>query len=261
MEKGEWRPVRLPGAALANKMGHGVDLAAGAGFRLFTGVSIPVEIVAHRGANREAPENTLPAFARALELGVQGIELDVQLTRDGVPVVHHDPDLHRASVNEHAAPIASLSLSDIRHQSDAPALDDVLDLVSGRCRLYIEIKAAAAVDSVVERIHDKTSWCAVHSFDHRSVARAAALDPELTTGILLVSYLVDVVSAMRAARARDLWQQADFIDRDLVERVHEAKGRVVAWTVNDISRARSLMDLGVDVICTDLPGELLAALR
>ena len=241
-------------------MGHGADLAAGAGFRRFNGVSTPVEIVAHRGANREAPENTLPAFARALELGVQGIELDVQLTRDGVPVVHHDPDLRRISPEQPAA-IASLTMTELRSRTEAPSLDDVLDLVAGRCRLYIEIKAAAAVDSVVERIRDKTSWCAVHSFDHRSVARAASLDPELSTGILLVSYLVDVVSAMRAARANDLWQQADFVDRDLVERVHEAKGRVVAWTVNDIARARVFKDLGVDVICTDTPGELLAALR
>ncbi len=223
-------------------------------------MSIPVEIVAHRGANREAPENTLPAFARALEFGVQGIELDVQLTRDGLPVVHHDPDLRRLSP-EHPVAIASLTMAELRSRSEAPALDDVLDFVSGRCRLYIEIKAAAAVDPVVERIRDKTSWCAVHSFDHRSVARAASLDPELSTGILLVSYLVDVVSAMRAARAQDLWQQTDFIDRDLVERVHDAKGRIVAWTVNDISRARALIDMGVDVICTDLPGELLAALR
>lgn len=241
-------------------MGHGADLAAEGGFRRFTDVSTAVEIVAHRGANREAPENTLAAFARALELGVDGIELDVHLTRDTIPVVRHDPSVPAVS-REVAVPIVSLTMAEIRRRSQAPSLDEVLDLVSGRCRLYIEIKAAAAVDSVVERIRGKHTWCAVHSFDHRSVERASSLDPELSTGILLVSYLVDVVSAMRAARARDLWQQADFIDHDLVGRVHDANGRVMAWTVNDIDRARALMDLGVDAICTDTPGVLLAALR
>lgn len=242
-------------------MDHGADLAAGGGFRRFTDVmSMPVEIVAHRGANREAPENTLAAFARALEFGVDGIELDVHLTRDGIPVVHHDHSLPEGSKSG-GVPIVSLTMAEIRSRSEAPSLDDVLDLVAGRCRLYIEIKADAAVDSVVERIRGKPTWCAVHSFDHRTVERASSLDPELSTGILLVSYLVDVVSAMRAARARDLWQQADFIDRDLVRRVHDANGRVVAWTVNEIARARTLMDLGVDAICTDTPEVLLAALR
>jgi len=242
-------------------MGHGADSAAGGGIHRFTGVSMPVEIVAHRGANREAPENTLPAFQRALELGVQGIELDIQLTRDGVPVVRHDPDLPPAPHEEHAVPIASLTMAELRWRSEVPSLDEVLDLVAGRCRLYIEIKAAAAVESVVQRVRARHSWCAVHSFDHRTVAQAASLAPELSTGILLVSYLVDVVSAMRAARARDLWQQADFIDRALVERVHDAEGRVVAWTVNDVDRARALSKMRVDAICTDTPGELLAALR
>lgn len=237
-------------------MGHGNDSAAGGGSAQFRGpVSVPVEIVAHRGANREAPENTMPAFQRALEIGVHGIELDIQLTRDGVPVVHHDPALRDGS----RPLIASLDLSDLRKFSPVPTLAEVLALVDGRCRLYVEIKAADAVDPVVELLRTRHAWCAVHSFDHRAVARAKSLDAGLDTGILLVSYLVDIVSAMRAAGARDVWQQSDFIDQELVEQVHSAKGRVVAWTVNDVARARALESTGVDVVCTDTPREFLAA--
>jgi glycerophosphoryl diester phosphodiesterase len=217
-------------------------------------VKTGVEIVAHRGANREAPENTLAAFQRALDIGVQGIELDVQFTGDGVPVVHHDPKLRGTD-----RPIASLSLAELRANSDTPTLDEVLGLVDKRCRLYVEIKAEAAVESVVERLKTRHSWCAVHSFDHRLVAKARLLDPGLTTGILLVSYLIDVVAAMRAAGARDLWQQADHIDRELVDRVHDASGRVFAWTVNSVARARELVDIDVDVICTDSSRELVNA--
>jgi glycerophosphoryl diester phosphodiesterase len=213
------------------------------------------EIVAHRGANREAPENTIAAFQRAIEIGVQGIELDVQLTGDGVPVVHHDPNLRGVD-----RPIASMSLDEVKASGDTPSLDEVLGAVNSQCRLYVEIKAPAAVEAVVDRLKTRRSWCAVHSFDHRVVARARSLDPELTTGILLVSYLIDVVSAMRAAGARDLWQQADYIDRELVDRVHDAGGRVFAWTVNDVARARELIDVGVDVICTDSSRELVSAL-
>ena len=214
-----------------------------------------VAVVAHRGANREAPENTMEAFRRAIEIGVQGIELDVQLTRDGVPVVHHDPNLPVTRL-----PISSLTLDSVRLKSSAPTLDEVLELVDARCELYIEVKAPAAIDAVVERLSTRRSWCAVHAFDHRVVAKARLLDAELRTGILLVSYLIDVGAAMRAAGAHDLWQQADYIDRELVERVHDAKGRVFAWTVNDVARARELVSLGVDVICTDTPREIMSAL-
>lgn len=223
-------------------------------------MSPPVEIIAHRGANREAPENTLPAFQRALEIGVQGIELDVHLTRDGMPVVHHDPELPGKLRDGSGTPIASLEMSELRNWSPAPTLDEVLYLVDGRCRLYVEIKAAAAVGPVVERLKQRRSWCALHSFDHRVVERARLLDAGLMTGILLVSYLVDIAGAMRAARARDVWQQADFIDRELVDRVHVQGGRVIAWTVNEVDRACALVEIGVDAICSDTPRELLAAL-
>jgi glycerophosphoryl diester phosphodiesterase len=220
----------------------------------------PVEIIAHRGANREAPENTLPAFQRALEIGVQGIELDVQLTRDGMPVVHHDPHLPGKMRDGSRMAIAAVEMSELRNWSPAPTLDEVLYLVDGRCRLYVEIKAAAAVEPVVGRLKNRRSWCALHSFDHRVAERARSLDAELATGILLVSYLVDIAGAMRAAKARDVWQQADFIDRELVDHVHGQGGRVIAWTVNDASQGLALVETGVDGICSDTPRELLAAL-
>jgi glycerophosphoryl diester phosphodiesterase len=219
------------------------------------GGRVGVVVVAHRGANREAPENTLEAFERAIEIGVQGIELDIQFTRDRVPVVVHDRNLPSTR-----NPISSLTVDDVRSRSSVPTVDEVLEVVNGRCQLYIEIKAPSAVESVVERLATRRSWCSVHAFDHRVVAKARLLDPQLRTGILLVSYLIDVGAAMRAAGARDLWQQADYIDRELVERVHDAQGRIFAWTVNDVARAQELASLGVDAICTDSPREMMGEL-
>ena len=239
-------------------MSHGTDLAAGGGSGSMSRDRTPVEIVAHRGANREAPENTLPAFRRALDMGAHGIELDIQYTRDDVPVVHHDPTLATRAEGGTNASISSLTLSELRALSAAPTLDEVLDLVDGRCRMYVEIKASEAVEAVVERLSDRRSWCAVHSFDHRAVAHAHELDTALSCGILLVSYLVDVVSAMRDAGAHDVWQNHDYIDRALVDAVHTAGGRVIAWTVNEVARARLLAEIGVDAICSDVPNELLA---
>lgn len=228
-------------------MGHGTNLAAGRGGRP---VSHSVEIIAHRGANREAPENTLPAFEKALTMGVDGIELDIQFSRDAVPLVHHDPAIAGQA-------IIGLSASEVQLLKPVPSLLDVVRLVDGRCRLYVEIKASEANDAVVRLLAPYADWCAIHSFDHR-IPAVAALHSDIPAGILLVSYLVDIVGAMNAAHARDVWQQADFIDQALVSTVHGAGGRVIAWTVNNADRASELISLGVDGICTDVPGEILA---
>lgn len=227
-------------------MGHGTDLAAGRGGLPVSG---SVEIIAHRGANREAPENTLEAFEKALDAGVDGIELDIQFSGDRVPVVHHDPMISRT-------PIAGLSVDELRRLKSVPTLAEVLELVRYRCQVYVEVKARPATDGVVRQLEAYPALGAIHSFDHR-IASAVSRSSHVPTGILLVSYLVDVVGAMSAAFARDLWQQADFIDADLVREVHNAGGRVIAWTVNDAERARELISLGVDGICTDVPREIL----
>jgi glycerophosphoryl diester phosphodiesterase len=215
---------------------------------------IGVEIIAHRGANREAPENTIPAFERALSIGVHGIELDVHVTRDSVPIVHHDPVL------PDGGRIDRMESADLERRTDAPTLSQVLELVRGRCHLYVEIKAAAAVIPTVELLNGMTGWCSVHSFDHRVVLVSRSLLPDMSTGILLVSRLVDSAHAFHAAKAADLWQHADYIDSDLVADAHSEGARVIAWTVNDVSRARELTAIGVDGICTDAPRELLLGL-
>ena len=213
-----------------------------------------VEIIAHRGANREAPENTIPAFQRALDIGVHGIELDVHVTRDNVPIVHHD------AVLPDGGRIDRMDSADLVRRTDAPRLSDVLDLINGRCRLYVEIKTPTAAVPSVELLKELTAWCSIHSFDHRIALVSRSLLPDMTTGILLVSRLVDLVHALHAAKATDVWQHADYIDSDLIAEAHSEGARVIAWTVNDVSRARALKAIGVDGICTDTPGELFEGL-
>lgn len=213
-----------------------------------------VEIIAHRGANREAPENTIPAFERAIEIGVHGIELDVHVTRDNVPVVHHDPVL------PDGGRIERMESADLKRRTDAPRLSEVLDLVNGRCHLYVEIKTPTAAIPSVELLKELTGWTSIHSFDHRIALVSRSLLPDMITGILLVSRLVDLVHAFHSAKATDVWQHADYIDTDLIVEAHSAGARVIAWTVNDVSRARELKAIGVDGICTDTPRELLEGL-
>jgi glycerophosphoryl diester phosphodiesterase len=229
------------------------------------------EIIAHRGTPREHVENSLAAFDRALSYGVDGIELDVHATSDGVVVVHHDPTL-RASVNDGGLggrAIASISSRDLQRfrlddGSRVPTLLDVCKLVGDRATVYVEIKGRGieqlVADTIVAAHESHATRCAVHSFDHRIALRMRTLAPELPTGVLLSSYLVEPVSALLAAGARDLWQHWDMIDDHLVERVHAIGGRVIAWTINEPGAARHLASLGVDGLCTDLPRVIQQAL-
>ena len=217
------------------------------------------ELIGHRGAPRERTENTLPAFERALALGADGIELDVHLTRDGVTVVHHDaiPRAMDATDERPTVPIAELELATLRalefpDGSRIPTLAETLEVVAGRATVYVEIKAPAATETAVREIRAARARAAVHAFDHRVALAVRALAPSLPTGILLDSYLVDPAAALRAAGARDWWQRWEMIDAPLVQRVHEAGGRVVAWTVNDADAAARLARLGVDALCSDV---------
>ena len=225
------------------------------------------EIIGHRGAPREAPENTLPAFRRAIELGADAVELDVHATSDGVVVVHHDPVPRVRSAPDDLAgrPIAGLTWAELRRvrlDGDVaiPTLRDVLDDLHARVRVYVEVKAAAADAAVIALVRQHGDRCAVHAFDHRVTRRLRAAAPDIRGGILLSSYLIDTAAAMRAAGALDLWQHWEFIDEALVAEVHAAGGRVIAWTVNDVQLAVSFAAIGVDAICSDVPGEMRRAL-
>ncbi|MFI5245441.1 MAG: glycerophosphodiester phosphodiesterase, partial [Gemmatimonadales bacterium] len=92
---------------------------------------------------------------------------------------------------------------------------------------------------------------AVHAFDHRQIAAARRLAPALARGVLEASYHIDPTGSMASVDARDLWQAADLIDRELVDAAHARGGRVVAWTVDDPAMMRHLATLGVDALCTN----------
>lgn len=218
-------------------------------------------IVGHRGAPRVHMENTLPGFARALADGAAGVELDVHATRDGVVVVHHDPvpRARHADGSAEPRPIAALTAAEVAalrypDGSAIPTLDELLALVGPRATAFVELKGrdvdAPALAALAR--HPATP-AAVHGFDHRAVRRAGLARPGLRCGVLLSSYLVDPAAALAAAGALDLWQEWEWIDQALVDAVHGAGGRVIAWTVNRPADVRALAALGVDAICTDVP--------
>jgi glycerophosphoryl diester phosphodiesterase len=119
--------------------------------------------------------------------------------------------------------------------------------------VYVEVKACGAEPVVATRLAGRERWTAVHGFDHRVPRRMREMMPSLDVGVLSSSYLLDNLAPVRAVGARDLWQHWAMIDAALVDAVHAAGGRVIAWTANDAAAMSALVALGVDGLCTDAP--------
>lgn len=205
--------------------------------------------IAHRGAKREFPENTVPAFERAFERGADAIELDVHATRDGVIVVHHD-----AAIG--SRPIADATWSELREVEIArgigiPRLEDVLAITPEHGTVYVEIKGEAIERHLANVIAGTRARCAVHSFDHDAIMTMRDIAPDLPRGVLFDREVPDLEALVRRTGARDVWPQWTLVDEALVRRVHALGARVIAWTVNDRATAASLAAMGPDGLCGD----------
>ena len=225
------------------------------------------EIIAHRGTPREWMENTLPSFERALQQGADGIELDVHVTSDGTVVVHHDATYRDLRVSsQDRLTFAATTAADLRRvrlpSGDAiPTLDEVLDLVATRATVYIEVKAKAMENALVQCLaQHATSRVAVHAFDHRIPVAIRARRPQTVIGFLSASYPLNFNALLLREHVDALWQEAHLIDDALVAAAHAVGTRVIAWTENDAVHARALTAMGVDALCTDTPGVLRTSL-
>jgi glycerophosphoryl diester phosphodiesterase len=251
-------------------------------------------VIAHRGASAHAPENTRAAFRRALEDGADGLEFDVRLASDGVPVVIHDATLRRTAGREgEVASLSSSALAGIdvgswfnrRRPARARAeyaderittLAGVLDEFAARSRaLYVELKCdrasaaalAAAVVEVLRARPEAARRSVVESFALEAVAEVKRLAPELRTAALFERSLRHRPLTARRMCARALAHGADEIalQRTLATRRAVAHARAaglptVVWTVDHPSWAARARELGLRAIITNEPARLRAAL-
>ncbi|MDQ3893311.1 MAG: glycerophosphodiester phosphodiesterase [Actinomycetota bacterium] len=193
-------------------------------------------VIAHRGASWELPENTLPAFERAIEVGADYVELDVHATAAGELVVTHEP------------PASALARADA-----LPSLEEVLELCRGRIGVMVELKTPYRYrrhDVVPRTLALLDDEAVLVSFEAGAIALARALRPRLRT-------LQHVASVpMRVAAARGCWA-VGLEDPRATPRVLAAARRLgvatTVYTVNDTARMRSLAELGVTGIFTDRP--------
>jgi len=217
-------------------------------------------IIAHRGASTERPENTLAAFRRALALDVDGIELDVRMTRDGVPVVFHDPGLRR--MTGAAGRLANLTWAELRPRrirslEPIPRLVDVLALTRGLVVVQIELKGGP-VAPVVRAIRKARAeeWVILSSFDRRRVATARDLAPAIPRMLISEGREAPATLVRRLAACGAAGLSVDhraIRSEAWINHFHSRGYALWAWTVNDPTVARRLTGWGIDAVLSDDP--------
>ena len=225
-----------------------------------------INVIGHRGAPTEEPENTLRSFRRALDLGVAAVELDVQLTRDGRLAVIHDETLDRTT-NGHGRvkefTLAELQKLDAGKGESIPALEEVLELTRGRAHLLVEMKQPEAMGALLQFFREQRAFSAamVISFWHSALWVMKEAVPRLDTGALLVGRPADPVGLARAARTRTLVLNYRYIDWDLVDTAQRRKIEVIVWNIDDPEILDPYLAMNLDAICTNRPREIIHYLK
>jgi glycerophosphoryl diester phosphodiesterase len=236
--------------------------------------------IAHRGASGHAPENTMAAFRRAVELGARFIETDLQITRDAQVIAIHDFTLDRTTNGK--GQVHLLTLEEIRaldagawfrdrgggpfSGQQVPTLGEILDFAEEKDLIfYLEIKSGPAwgvEHAVVAALRDQNASARVVilSFDPTALDTVHRLDSTMMTGLLCEHPSNDLVERTVRAGARQLVAGGDLITPGVVDKAHHAGLQVVAWTINEPEQMRRLIGTGVDGIITDYPDRLLSIL-
>lgn len=246
-----------------------------------------VDIIAHRGASHDAPENTLAAFKLGWAQGADGVELDIWLTKDGQVICLHDADTKRTTGV--AKKVAESTLAELRtleagSWKDAkwrgeriPTLAEALAALPAGKRLVIEIKCGVEVMPALERDLKAAgrphAQLVIISFKHDVCAAAKQRFPNLPV-LYLSSFKQDKATGAWTPTAAELIQMAKSagldglnlsykgpLDTAFVKQAHAAGLKFYVWTVNDAEIARKLVAAGADGITTDRPGWLRGQLR
>jgi glycerophosphoryl diester phosphodiesterase len=237
--------------------------------------------IAHRGASGHAPENTMAAFRRAVELGARFIETDLQLSRDAQVIAIHDFTLDRTTNGKgqvHLQTLEQIRALDAGawfgdrgagpfSGERVPTLKEILDFAKEHDVIfYLEIKSGPSwgiEHAVVAELRDQNASARVVilSFDPATLDSVHRLDSTMMTGLLCEHPSSDLVERTVRAGARQLVARGDLITPDVVEKAHHAGLQVAAWTINEAEQMRRLIATGVDGIITDFPDCLFKVLH
>ena len=238
-----------------------ISAIVGFGFNSEFDRAEPARIVAHRTGGVMAPENSLEGIELAIQHGCYACETDTQRTKDGYYIINHDDDFKRLTgVNKKPG---DMTLEEVRQltitdpatgaTSKVPELDEMLDVVKGRVKLFIELKGATAdrqmVDDVVKMVREKdcVADVALISLKYDVIDYAETTYPEFETGMLIFGSLGDVTRANCDLMVLEEEMSTD----ELIDHIHEAGKEVYVWTINTEEGMKKFLAGKCDGIITD----------
>lgn len=236
-----------------------------------------MQLIGHRGARQEAPENTLGGFAYLAQLGLRAVEFDVRQLHDDTLVVIHDADLLRTAGQVTSVyDLRQADLSELDQRQGWPdwegaeplaTLPQVLAQLDGFSHIEVEVKAVDSAEQANRLIQhllpllDACPAASITSFDLQILQAVQQQAPHSKRG-LLIEMPFPTHSIIEIAQQFGC-QRVGIKDRlcsaELIEALHSAQLTCSVWTVNDVNRARQLQDWGADGLITDVPSQMLAA--
>lgn len=236
-------------------------------------------IFGHRGASGYYPENSLLAFEKALDLGADGVELDIHFSKDGQLMVFHDFELKRMTgqtghiFEKTCEELAQLTLLGGRHHEGIPTLKAVLELMArkeaelGRpLWLNVELKAGSSHYPGIERAAAQlclnylpAERLIFSSFDHFALLAVKAVDPILQTGVLTTAAMVEPWVYVERLGADFYHPYSLTLRPEVLASYAQAGLRINPYTINDLALAKALKTAGVYGIITDIPDQVIGA--
>jgi len=217
-----------------------------------------IQIIGHRGARGLEPENTMRSFRKALELGVDYIECDVHMTKDGHIVLMHDHTVDRTTNG--SGPVNSFTFDEIR-KLDAgkgetiPTLQELLDLVRGKVKLHIELKDESATEPTVGLVEKNGMVGEVFltSGKTETLKRVRELNASISMEHIFGDPPDDGIARALSVGAKRVSCHISHLTREFVQKAHENGLHVIAWPPNSVEEAKKAVEYGADLICTDRP--------
>lgn len=222
--------------------------------------------IGHRGAQGYAPENTLKSIRKAIDLGVDMIEIDVHACRSGEIIVIHDEKLERTTSGSglvRKKPLAYIKTLDAGEGERVPTLEEVLNVIDKRVALNIELKGKFTLKPVLKIIdhyvHTK-GWTYEHfivsTFMRKKLKRLAKLHPKVRMGALLSYHPFGFIKFAKKIKAYSVHLNLNVTDPKIVAAAKKLGMKVYVWTVNEPQDIELLKKMGVDGIFSDYPDRI-----
>lgn len=216
--------------------------------------------IGHRGAKGHVAENTLASFQKALDLKVDGIELDVHLSSDGTVMVIHDETIDRTTSGKGF--VNDFTSSDLK-KLNIPTLEEVLDLIDKRCFVNIEIKDSKATHSVLQIIQNYNSeknWSInlfqISSFDWTILEVCSLENNQIQLGVLTEDSIEDALDFAKKINAHSINPYFKLLNSENVKQLHDNKFKIYTWTVNSKEDITFVKSLNVDGVISDFPDRI-----